>query len=81
MQRQLAHFQTCLPVEPVITWFCDVCGMDPIVGPRYHQPYEDRDLCETDFLGLGDEERAKYEKIEAPKEAAAAPVAVGPDDA
>ena len=45
------------------------CGMDPIVGPRFHKASTDAtaesvDLCERDYLQLSEPERAEYERIQ-----------------
>ena len=42
---------------------CEVSGMMPILGSRYHLKGEDYDLCEDEFDQLDVEEKQKYEKI------------------
>ena len=42
---------------------CDVSGMHPILGNRYHKMGEDYDLCETAFNNLAEADRALYEVI------------------
>ena len=46
---------------------CDVSGMHPILGNRYHKMGEDYDLCETEFDKLTEADRALYEGIPAPR--------------
>ena len=45
---------------------CDKSGMSPIVGPRYHLPDADYDLCEEEYFKLPEAERVNYLKIERP---------------
>lgn len=45
---------------------CDVSGMFPLVGSRYHKKGQDFDLCEAEFLKLPDEEKAFFERIDRP---------------
>merc|ERR1712164_16898 len=47
---------------------CDVTGMHPITGTRYHKIGQDYDLCEAEFLKLPDEEKALFEAIEHPQQ-------------
>eukprot|EP00729_Bicosta_minor_P007686 gene7686-4350_t len=42
---------------------CDLSGMSPIIGTRYHKMGEDFDVCETEFKKLPVAEKAKYESI------------------
>jgi hypothetical protein len=39
---------------------CDVCGMSPLQGIRYHKDGADYDLCEADFSKLPVAEQAEY---------------------
>lgn len=60
------------PGEPVhSSVVCDVSGMHPIVGLRFHRKGEDYDLCRAEFDKLPMAEHARYEVIAAP---GAAPV-------
>lgn len=45
---------------------CDKSGMSPIVGPRYHVPDADYDLCEEEYNKLPEAERLTFVKIERP---------------
>lgn len=45
---------------------CDASGKTPIVGTRYHLTGRKRDLCESEWLKLSEEEKAKYDAIKAP---------------
>lgn len=45
---------------------CDVSGMNPIVGGRYHRMGDNFDLCEAEFQKLEDGEKLKYELIRFP---------------
>lgn len=45
---------------------CDLSGMSPIIGTRYHKIGEDFDVCETEFKKLPVAEKAKYESIVRP---------------
>jgi len=51
-------------VHPAVE--CDVSGMFPLVGSRYHKKGRDFDLCEAEFLKLPDEEKALFERIDRP---------------
>jgi len=42
---------------------CDVTGMNPIHGPRFHLVGANYDLCEAEFKKLPEEEKCKYEII------------------
>jgi hypothetical protein len=46
---------------------CDISGMCPIRGIRYHKVGFDYDLCEAEFAKLTDSEKAKFEKITEPQ--------------
>ena len=46
---------------------CDVSGMSPIIGPRYHKRNEDYDLCEAEFLKLTEEAQRDFVCIERPE--------------
>jgi len=45
---------------------CDISGMNPIVGNRYHRMGDNYDLCETEFTKLEDAEKNRYELIRFP---------------
>jgi hypothetical protein len=62
-QAQGHHAGACVVAEDLD---CDVCGMFPLVGPRYHKIGEDWDLCRRDFQSLNDEERGLYNRVEDP---------------
>lgn len=53
---------------------CDVTGMYPIRGVRWHYIGRDYDLCQAAFDRLSEEEKHHYERIDYPR---AAPVAYG----
>lgn len=54
--------------QPVVHWgfTCDVSGMSPITGVRFHKRGEDYDLCEAEFAKLSDEDKKLYERVEIP---------------
>ena len=60
------HAQHAPAVHHGVT--CDVSGMCPIVGPRYHKIGQDYDLCEAEFAKLGEADKSLYEKIEQPRQ-------------
>lgn len=43
---------------------CDLTGISPIVGPRFHQDGTDFDICEEAFNKLPKEEQAVFERID-----------------
>jgi hypothetical protein len=45
---------------------CDKSGMSPIVGPRFHVPGNDYDLCAAEFAKLPEAERMMYVEIAFP---------------
>jgi len=51
---------------------CDRSGMSPIVGPRFHLPGRDYDLCEAEFLKLDAAARKAFVRIDRPAAAACA---------
>ena len=53
---------------------CDVSGVSPIVGARYHRRGANFDVCAAEFAKLSATEQAKYDCIVAP---GATPFAVG----
>lgn len=57
-------------VHPGVT--CDRSGMSPIVGPRFHLPGRDYDLCEAEFLKLDAAARKAFVRIDRPAAAACA---------
>ena len=54
--------------SPVVHWgfTCDVSGMNPITGVRFHKRGENYDLCEEEFSKLSDEDKKHYDRIESP---------------
>lgn len=56
---------TCTPIHWGVT--CDVSGMSPIRGVRYHKKGEDYDLCEAEYIKLSDEEKSAFEAIKNPR--------------
>lgn len=46
---------------------CDRSGMNPIIGPRYHVPGADYDLCSAEFEKLPETERVLFVKIDHPR--------------
>jgi hypothetical protein len=46
---------------------CDVSGMHPIVGPRFNKKGLDFDLCEAEYIKLGEAEKGNYIRIDHPK--------------
>ena len=46
---------------------CDRSGMSPIVGPRFHLPGRDYDLCEAEFLKLDAAARKAFVRIDRPQ--------------
>ena len=53
-----------MPLHPGI--WCDILGMRPITGARYHKVGQDYDVCEAEFVKLTATEKAAFEKIEHP---------------
>ncbi len=51
---------------------CDRSGMSPIVGPRFHLPGRDYDLCEAEFLKLDAAARKAFVRIDRPAAASCA---------
>jgi len=45
---------------------CDKSGMNPIVGPRFHVPGNDYDLCAAEFAKLPEAERLLFVEISRP---------------
>mmetsp|Transcript_54468 Transcript_54468/g.80851 ORF Transcript_54468/g.80851 Transcript_54468/m.80851 type:complete len:848 (+) Transcript_54468:172-2715(+) len=45
---------------------CDMSGMSPIVGRRWHKIGHNYDLCDAEYQKLGDEEKANYVLAPAP---------------
>ena len=70
-----------LGYHPGIT--CDRSGQCPIRGNRYMLSDEDYDVCEAEYLKMGEEERAKYTKVPPPcrEEASDVPSPNGEDGA
>lgn len=56
------------PEDPVqhIGFECDLTGMNPIVGNRYHKIGHDYDLCEEAWLSLPEEEQGLYTQVSQP---------------
>jgi len=46
---------------------CDKSGMAPIVGPRYHVPGNNYDLCQAEFDKLPEAERNLFVRIDKPE--------------
>ena len=46
---------------------CDRSGTSPIVGPRFHLPGSNFDLCEAEFLKLDAAARGEFVKIDRPR--------------
>lgn len=53
---------------PVVHWgfTCDVSGICPITGPRFHKRGQDYDLCQEEFQKLSDEDKKLFERIDVP---------------
>jgi len=45
---------------------CDISGMNPVVGPRYHKIGCDYDLCEAEFCKLDKCAKRAFERIDGP---------------
>merc|ERR1711959_743997 len=54
--------------EDAVHWgvTCDISGMSPIRGVRFHRRGSDYDLCETEFLKLSPAEQASFDRIPTP---------------
>jgi len=60
---------------------CDVSGMCPIVGNRYHLVGHNYDLCQAEYDKLPEKKKALFRKIPPPEAPATAPVAAAPTTA
>ena len=45
---------------------CDRSGVEPIVGPRYHLPGRGIDLCETEYMKLGPDQKREFIVVQPP---------------
>jgi len=68
-QQQQQQQHDGQPAQDAVHWgvTCDVSGMSPIVGVRFHKRGSDYDLCESEFLKLSPAEQEAFERIEAPR--------------
>jgi hypothetical protein len=79
--------QPCGPLEPsapasavVHSVRCDVCGVNPIVGWRWHKTGMFYDVCSDDFALLSRESMVLFELIESPDQAHGTPYSELPGD-
>ena len=45
---------------------CDASGVQPIVGTRYHMPRRGIDLCETEYMKLGPDQKREFITVPPP---------------